>query len=365
MAELARTRTVEAERRRGEADLAAALARELLAGADTRQALGIAAHRLALALGMPSAAIELGVVDGDERRRAIALRDADGHPFATLLVPWKLSAELDERLRTYVAPTLAAMVAIALRRDAIQAEAVETAALRRSNDVKTALLRAVSHDLRSPLTAIVAAGDALGSRSISTEDRAELSSVVVTEGERLAALVEKLLDLSKLQAGGAPPRREWVSIEEVVLAARASLGPGADAAVRIITNIEPDLPDINADAAQLERAFANLLENASRYSGDAPVSVNAARVGQKVVVSVVDHGPGIPPAERDRIFEPFYRGRMAGDDHWTGSGLGLAIARGFVEGNGGTITVQSLPGQGTSFVVSLPVGLPAPVGAPA
>jgi two-component system sensor histidine kinase KdpD len=365
MAELARARTLEAERGRQEADLAAALARELLAGADTRQALGTAAYRLTLALGLPSAAIELGIADGDERRRAIALRDADERQFATLLVPWTLPAELDQRLRTQVAPTLAAMVAIALRRDATAAEAVETAALRRSNDVKTALLRAVSHDLRSPLTAIVAAGDALASQSLSGEDRAELSSVVVTEGERLAALVDKLLDLSKLQAGGAPPRREWVSIEEVVLAARASLGPSGDPAIRIVTNIEPDLPEINADAAQLERAFANLLENASRYSGDAPVSVNASLVGHKVVVSVVDHGPGIPPAERERIFEPFYRGRMAGDERWTGSGLGLAIARGFVEGNGGTLTVQSLPGQGTSFVISLPVELAAPVGATA
>ncbi len=363
MAELARARTLEAERGRGEADLAAALARELLAGADTRQALGTAAHRVSLALGLPSAAIELGSADGDERRRAIALRDADGRQIATLLVPWTLRAELDQRLRAQVAPTLAAMVAIALRRDAIQAEAVETAALRRSNDVKTALLRAVSHDLRSPLTAIVAAGDALASPSLSDEDRTELSSVVVTEGERLAALVDKLLDLSKLQAGGATPRREWVSIEEVVLAARASLGPAGAPATGIVTNIAPELPELNADAAQLERAFANLLENARRYSGDAPVSVNASLVGQKVVVSVVDHGPGIPPAERERIFEPFYRGRMAGDERWTGSGLGLAIARGFVEGNGGTLTVQSLPGQGTSFVVSLPIELTQPVGA--
>ncbi len=365
MAEVARTRTLEAERGRGEADLAAALARELLAGADTRQALGTAAYRLAVALALPSAAIELGDGDGDERRRAIPLRDAHGHQIATLMVPWTLPLELDERLRAQVAPTLAAIVAIALRRDAIQSEAVETAALRRSNDVKTALLRAVSHDLRSPLTAIVAAGDALASSSLSSEDRIELSSVVVTEGERLAALVDKQLDLSKLQAGGAPPRREWVSIEEVVLAARSSLGPSADAAVRIITKIDPDLPDVNADAAQLERAFANLLENASRYSGSAPVSVTASLVGPKVVVSVVDHGPGIAPAERERIFEPFYRGRMADEERWTGSGLGLAIARGFVEGNGGTISVQSLPGQGTTFVVSLPIELARPVRAPA
>ncbi len=364
MAGIARTRTLEAERRRVEADLAAALARELLAGSDTSHALAAAAHRLSAALALPSAAIELGISDGDERRRSIALRDADSQQIATLLVPRGLPAETNHRLEMTVVPTLAAIVAIALRRDAIQAEAVETAALRRSDDVKTALLRAVSHDLRSPLTAIVAAGHALGSHSLTPEDRAELSDAVVTEGERLASLVEKLLDLSKLQGGGATPRREWVSIEDVVLAAREGLAPdGPRPTINI--NVSPDIPEVLADAAQLERAFANLLENAARYAGDAPISVNASAVGSRVVVSVVDQGPGIASADRERIFEPFYRGRpsgRAGDERWTGSGLGLAIARGFVEGNGGTITVQSLPGQGTSFVVSLPTQAASAVG---
>ncbi len=365
MAGIARTRTLEAERRRVEADLAAALARELLAGSDTSHALAAAAHRLSAALALPSAAIELGSVDGDERRRSIALRDADSHQIATLLVPRGLPPEVGQRLETAVVPTLAAIVAIALRRDAIQAEAVETAALRRSDDVKTALLRAVSHDLRSPLTAIVAAGHALRSKALTEEDRAELSDAVVTEGERLASLVEKLLDLSKLQGGGASPRREWVSIEDVVLAAREGLPPdGPQPTIHV--NVSPDIPEVLADAAQLERAFANLLENATRYAGGAPISVNASAVGSRVVVSVVDQGPGIAPADRDRIFEPFYRGRPsgnAGDERWTGSGLGLAIARGFVEGNGGTITVQSLPGQGTSFIVSLPTTVPSTVSA--
>ncbi len=358
MAEIARSRAREAERRRGEADLAALLARELLAGRDTRQALGTAAHRLTGALGLPSAAIELGAANADARRRALALRDAEGRQIATLLVPRALPGELSQRLTSRVVPTLEAILAIALRRDALQAEAVETAALRRSDDVKTALLRAVSHDLRTPLTAIVAAGHALSSPTLTGEDRAELSAAVVDEGERLAALVEKLLDLSMLQAGSAAPRRDWVSIDDVLVAARQGLSQSAE--VRIV--IDPSLPEVRADAAQLERVFANLLENAARYSGGTPVSVHAQRVGPRVVVSVVDQGPGIEPAERERIFEPFYRGPRSGDARWTGSGLGLAIARGFVEAGGGTITVQSLPGQGTSFVVSLPLERePAPL----
>ena len=352
IAELARGRALEAERQRGEADLAAVLARELLGGGDTRAALPAAAHRVAEALAIPSAAIELGDADGGERRRALALRDADRSQIATLLVPRRLTTDTAERLCTRVVPALEAIVAIALRRDTIQAEAVETAALRRSDDVKTALLRAVSHDLRTPLTAIVAAGHALGTGSLTSEERSDLSDAVVIEGERLAALVDKLLDLSKLQAGGAEPRRDWVSLEDVVLAARDAL---SDRVGEIRLAVDRDVPDVRADAAQLERAFANLLENAYRYSGELPVSVHVRRTGHGVVVLVVDQGPGIEPAERQRIFEPFYRGTRAAGQHWTGSGLGLAIAKGFIEANGGTILVESLPGQGTTFMVSLPI----------
>ena len=356
IAELARNRAIEADRRRAEADLAAALARELLGGSETAGALSATARQVAAALGLRSASIELGIAAGDSRRRAFALSGADGVQVATLLVPRELAGDAEERLRTYVAPALGALVAIALRRDALQAEAVETAALRRSDDVKTAVLRAVSHDLRTPVTAIVAAGHALGSDSLTPGERSELSDAVVEEGEQLAALVDKLLDLSRLQAGRAEPRRDWVSLEDVVLAARDGL-PDSGGEVRL--SIEPDVPPVRADAVHLERAFANLLENALRYSSGLPVSVHIRRSGSRVVVRVVDQGPGIGPAERARIFEPFYRGPASRGEPRSGSGLGLAIAKGFVEANGGTIAVDSLPGQGSSFVVSLPIELPA------
>jgi two-component system sensor histidine kinase KdpD len=351
MAEAARARALEAEQGRSEADLAAALARELLLGADTGRALASTARRVAEALGLTSAAIELGVVPGGNRRQATALRGADGTQIATLLLPMPLDDETKQRLDAHVVPALEALVAIARRRDEMQAEAVETAALRRSDDVKTALLRTVSHDLRTPLTAIVAAGHALGTGSLTEQERTELSTAVVDEGARLATLVDKLLDLSKLQAGGADPRPDWISIDDVVTAARDGLSAGQT----VKLTVDPNVPEVRADAAQLERAFENLLENARRYSDGLPVSVHARRSGHRVVVSVVDQGPGITPAERERIFEPFYRGPSAAGTQWTGSGLGLAIARGFVEANGGTIEVQSLPGQGTSFIVSLPI----------
>ncbi len=361
IAELARARAQEAERRRREADLAAALARELLRGQDTDDALASTARRVAEALGLSSAAIVDGVAEPDDRREALPLRGADGQPLATLLVPRRLPAETERRLRGQVVPALEALVAIARRRDAMQAQRVETEALRRSDDIKTALLRAVSHDLRSPLTAVVAAGHALGAASLSDAERAELSAAVVSEGTRLAGLVDNLLDLSRLQAGAAAPRADWVSVEDLVAAAAEGDG-SAQGRIDVRLTVDPDVPEIRADAAQLERAFANLLQNAHRHGGGLPVSVHARRSGSRVVVHVVDQGPGIDPAEQERIFEPFYRipTTRHGPPAGTGSGLGLAIVKGFVEANGGTIAVQSLPGQGTSFQVSLPVQQLAP-----
>ncbi len=359
MAELARGRALEAERRRGEADLAAGLARELLEGAQTQAALRSTARRVAEALAIPSAAIELGARDASEvRRAAVALRGGDGGQIATLLVPRELPSETVERLQTYVVPSLEALIAIGLERDAVQAEAVETAALRRSDELKTALLRAVSHDLRTPVTAIVAAGHALGAGSLTNEERSELSVAVVEEGERLSALIEKLLDLSRLQAGWAEPRRDWTSIEEVLVAARQV---AQEKAGEVQLSVDPEVPALRADAVQLERVFANLLENARRYSDGLPVSVHVRRLGSRVVTRVVDQGPGIRRGEQERIFEPFYRGPQPAVRQWTGSGLGLAIAKGFVEANGGSISVESLPGQGTSFVVTFPLEREAPV----
>jgi two-component system sensor histidine kinase KdpD len=355
VAELARSRALEAERRRGEADLAAALARELLVGEDTDRALGSAARRVAEALALPSAAVVTEAPDPAgraDRRLALPLRGADGERVATLLVPAELDADTEARLRNQVVPTLEALVAIARRRDAMQAERVETAALRRSDDIKTALLRAVSHDLRTPLTSVLAAGHALGAGTLSEQERHELSDAVVSEATRLAGLVDNLLDLSRLQAGAARPRADWVSIEDLVsTAAEGRAGERIDVGL----TVDPGVPEIRADAAQLERALANLLENARRYGGGLPVHVHVRVAGERVLIGVVDQGPGIEPSEQTRIFEPFYRGPRAASAAGIGSGLGLSIAKGFIEANGGTITVQSLPGQGTSFQIALPI----------
>ncbi|HEX3872506.1 MAG TPA: ATP-binding protein, partial [Solirubrobacteraceae bacterium] len=146
-------------------------------------------------------------------------------------------------------------------------------------------------------------------------------------------------------------RRDWCSIEELLDVALDNLRGGRDG---FVLSVDRRLPQIRADAVQIERALANLLENAARFSGGHPVSVRARAVGRRLVIRIVDRGPGLPREELERIFEAFYRGR---DDHssHSGSGLGLAIARGFIVANGGRIWAESLPGQGSTFVVELPL----------
>ena len=374
VAEIARTSTRDAEDRRREADLAAELARLLLSGNSLEQALPTVAARVAGALGLHSAAIEMTAVADDERRIAFPLRDGPD-AIGTLLVGADSPPASLRRLRESVVPSLEAILNSALERERLMAGAVDAAALRRADNVKTALLRSVSHDLRSPLTAISAAAEALESQSLSPEERADMVSVIAGESRRLSRLIENLLELSRLQAGSAHPRREWCSVEELLGEAvgelRAERGQFSLA-------VDPDLELVSLDPAQMSRAFVNVLENARRHSGGHPVSVRARAVrsptaarrppigeghverppagaprGERIVIRIVDRGPGIPPGQLERVFQPFYR--SAGPADHGGSGLGLAIARGFTEANGGTLHVESLPGQGATFVFELPL----------
>jgi two-component system sensor histidine kinase KdpD len=360
LAEVTRARTRDADERRREADLAAEMARLLLRGDDLAEALPTAAARLAHTLELSSAAIEMDAVEADERSVAFPLREGTTR-LGTLLVGAGTSEANLRRLQERVVPALESLLSAALERESLLGGVVETAALRRADTVKTALLRAVSHDLRSPLTAISAAGEAVGSPSISQAERQEMAIVIQEETQRLSRLVDNLLDLSRLEAGAAAPRRHPTSIEELIGVALGELSSGPE---DFSLSIDPDLPLVNVDAVQMERAFVNVLENARRHSGGHPVSVRARAVrslagsprpaGDRVIVRIVDRGPGIPPAQLERVFEPFYRAGTPGGEH-RGSGLGLAIARGFAEANDGSLYVESLPGQGATFVFELPL----------
>jgi two-component system sensor histidine kinase KdpD len=376
VAEVTRARTRDAEERRREADLAAEMARLLLRGNNLAEALPTAAARLAQTLELNSAAIEMDAVEGDDRTLAFPLREGTTR-LGTLLVGADTSETSLRRLQERVVPALEALLDAALERDALLGGVVETAALRRADTVKTALLRAVSHDLRSPLTAISAAGEAVASPSLSPAEREEMASVIQEEARRLSRLVDNLLDLSRLEAGAAEPHRSWTSVEELI---RAALGEMAAGAEDFALSLDRDMPLMSVDPVQMERAFVNVLENARRHSGGHPVSVRARAVrslaatrqrgaapsdqplrvagsapaGDRVIVRIVDRGPGIPPAQLERVFEPFYRAGQPGGEH-RGSGLGLAIARGFAEANEGTLHVESLPGQGATFVFEFPL----------
>jgi two-component system sensor histidine kinase KdpD len=350
LAKRARGRAEEADQRRREADLAAEMARLLLRSDNLHGALGDVSHRLAQTLGLSSAAIELRAVDAEERRLAFPLREGPSQ-IGTLLVPAGLPETTLRRIQERIVPALEALLAAAIERDELLGNRVETAALRRSDVVKTALLRAVSHDLRSPLTAILTAIDPLSEGTLPDDERRELASVIREEAQRLSRLIDNLLDLSKLEANAAEPRRAAIDVGEVIGAAIDDLHLPVEA---FALQVSDGLPFINADAAQLERAFANLFENSARHSNGQPVIVRAWALHNRILMRIVDRGPGIPPAQRERVFEPFYRSGTDRTGH-RGSGLGLAIARGFVEANGGKVWVESLPGQGTSFVLEFPL----------
>lgn len=359
VAQVTRARAREAGERRREADLAAEMARLLLSSSPLAMDLPTAAARLSQALGLSSAAVELGAVAGDERRLAFPLGEGTRR-IGTVLVPSDTPEERLRRLQERVVPALEALLGAALEREALLGDVVETAALRRADVVKTALLRAVSHDLRSPLTAIAAASEALGSTALSEQELVEMAAVIGLETRRLSRLVDNLLDLSRIEAGVAPPRFELTSLDELIGAALSDI---AAAPADFDLAIARDMPLVSIDPVQMERAFVNVLENARRHGGGHPVSVRARAVralsgepgAERIVVRIVDRGPGIPPAQLERVFEPFYRAGGPDAAH-RGSGLGLAIARGFTEANGGTLHAESLPGQGTSLVFELPLG---------
>lgn len=350
LAELARNRTQDAEARRREADLMAELARTMLGGANLDASLPVAAERIARALELPSAALQRGEASPQPGRTALPLSHA-GTRLGTLIVPGGIDSDNLARLRERVLPGLEALLAAAIDREDLLRTAVETEALRNSDEIKTALLRTVSHDLRTPITAIRAAAEALTSPTIEEADRMELREAIIEDSERLGSLVDNLLDLSRLRTGTAEPSRDWCSIEEVIEAALDDLDVGRE---HFQLSIDPRLPFVRADAAQLERVFVNLLSNAVRYSGGERVSVRAREVSGRVVIRVTDRGSGIADRDQARIFEAFYRG--ADDSSHPGAGLGLAIVKGFVEANGGRVWVESLPKQGTTFVVEFPLG---------
>jgi two-component system sensor histidine kinase KdpD len=243
--------------------------------------------------------------------------------------------------------------AIALDRARLADETVEQAARLEGERYREALLSSISHDLRTPLATITGAVTGLrqlGSR-MTAENRDDLLQSIEEESGRMSRFVANLLDMTRIEAGTLKPKQDWVDVADVVQSAVERIRkyvPG-----RIIeTGIAADLPLVRGDSVLLAQVLFNLLDNAVKYGGDEPINVYARRDGQDVLISVTDHGKGIPPEDLDRIFEKFYR-RGKSDGRAPGTGLGLSIARGFVEAMGGKIHAESpaLRKRGTRIVM--------------
>jgi len=247
-----------------------------------------------------------------------------------------------------------AQLGAALTRRRLQEGAAEAARIARADELRAALLAAVSHDLRTPLASIKACVTSLLADDVDWPEEAitEFCRTIDEETDRLTGLVANLLDMSRLQAGALSLHRRPVGVEEIVPAALSSLGDRARGDV-VEVGVAETLPRVEADPALLERVLANLIDNALAWSPPGvAVRVEAGRVPDAVHVRIVDRGPGIPPAERDRVFLPFQR--LGDRSTGAGVGLGLAVARGFTVAMGGELTVEDTPGGGTTMVVVLP-----------
>lgn len=237
-------------------------------------------------------------------------------------------------------------------------EAAGAAELAQANDLRSALLAAVSHDLRSPLSSIKASVTSLLADDVAwTPDEArEFCVAIDEETDRLTGLVANLLDMSRVTTGSLNVRQVSVGVDEIVPAAIASLGDRARHG-RVTTAVPETLPRVETDPALVERAVANLIDNAVAWSpDDRAVRVEAGAVAGQVHVRVIDRGPGIPVADRARVFQPFQR--LGDRSNGAGVGLGLAVAQGFIRAVGGELLVEDTPGGGTTMVVALPAASP-------
>lgn len=259
-------------------------------------------------------------------------------------------ADDEQTLTTFVH-----QAALALERARLAEAAALAAALAHSDELKSALLAAVSHDLRTPLASIKAAATSLLDDSIAWDEeaRAELLAAIDEETDRLTLMVGNLLDLSRIEGGALRPRKDWYDVDEVIGDVRARLA-GRLEGHPLSVDIEPDLPPLPFDYVQIAQVLVNLLENAVKHTPPGtPIAVSARRVPGAIEIAVRDEGPGIAAENQRRLFERFYRAGSATEAG--GVGIGLTISKGLVEAHGGAIVVESAPEEGTTFRFTLPL----------
>ncbi|MFF9114775.1 DUF4118 domain-containing protein [Streptomyces massasporeus] len=356
--DLAARRTEQAARLRAESEILSYLAGSVLRGETSLEEL---LERVRETFGMRSAALL-------ERENDTAPWTCAGSVGESPMVGRPEDADVDVPVGDHMALALsgrvlpasdrrvlsafAAQAAVVLDRQRLKSEADQARELAEGNRIRTALLAAVSHDLRTPLAGIKASVSSLRSDDVewSEEDQAELLAAIEEGADRLDHLVGNLLDMSRLQTGTLTPLIREIDLDEVVPLA---LGGIPDPDETIDLDIPETLPMVATDKGLLERVVANVVENAAKYSPeDEPVLVAASAIADRVELRVVDRGPGVPDEAKDRIFAPFQRYGDA--PRGNGVGLGLAVARGFAEAMGGTLHAEDTPGGGLTMVLSLP-----------
>ena len=363
----AASRAREARRASQEAELLALFAGSVLRGADLDTLLERVRETysqrsvslLREGAGVVGAVGDDPCMDVDTADTAIEVGDDE---FWMLMSGKKLTAR-DRRVLGAVAKQAAGLV----KQRELTEEAGNAAAIAQADELRRALLSAVSHDLRTPLAGAKAAVSSLRAHDVgfSPEDVAELLATVEESIDQLTALVGNLLDSSRLAAGAVRPELRRVYLEETVQRALLGISKGATGfgsaggegtsgmSAGGLDRVKVEVGDamVMADSGLLERVLANLIDNALRYAPDSVVRVNAGRLGNRVLIAVIDEGPGIPRGTEEQLFEPFQRG---GDSHnSSGVGLGLSVAKGFVEAMGGTVTATDTPGGGVTIEIDL------------
>ncbi|HEX7163598.1 MAG TPA: DUF4118 domain-containing protein [Trebonia sp.] len=356
---LAARREADAARSSKETDSLLGLAQTVLGGADTPA--DVLDHLTASHGGHAELLERVGsrwvkVASSGDADTGVSTLRFEVRPDLALEVSGQAASATTPLLAGYTAQVVAALDRARLRTQAAQAEA-----LAEGDRMRTALLRAVSHDLRTPLASIKASVSSLRQTDVhwSAEDEAELLANIEQNADRLDALVGNLLDMGRLQAGSLEPFLRATAVDEVAPVALR----GLDHADHLLIVVPDDLPLVRADPGLLERVLANLFSNALRHSPpDLRPMLRAREDGDRVVLDVVDHGTGVPSGLKDRIFEPFARL----EERSPGVGLGLAVAKGFAEAMGAAIVAIDTPGGGLTVRVTLPAlvsGVRAALGA--
>ena len=361
--DLAVRRTQQAVRARGEANALTVVAGSVLRGSrplpalldQLRESFGLASVTLLERDAHAPGGWAVAESAGDPPCTTPGAGDVDVPVDDDLVLVLRGSAlEAGERR---VVEAFAVQAALALRQQRLGEEAAAAIPIAEADKLRTALLRAVSHDLRTPLASAKAAVQGLRMTNVvfDEDDRQELLATADESLDLLTRLVENLLDMSRLQAGAMGVHTQPCSVAEVLPLAADELGTTAEA---VLIKLDEDLPEVLADPALLQRILANLLSNAIKFSpADHPPRVSAGTYGDQVHVRVIDHGPGLPADERERVFLPFQR---SGDTNGPpGIGLGLALSKGLAEAMGGSLEADDTPGGGLTMDLGLPAA-PAP-----